>query len=155
MKSLKNAIAVLAATSLLVLTGCKNLTPQGAAALTAAAVYAAGNGNEKLTKQLRDLQPTACALATSNASVQEVALAVATVAGAKPETKVIVTAILAILQTSTAPVGTNAANTSPYVKAVLCDGWQMGLSYLPDESGIVGEVAKGRNAPPGRFILVR
>jgi phosphoglycerol transferase MdoB-like AlkP superfamily enzyme len=162
-KKMKNQIKLLvsvAATSIILLAGCAGrITPQTAASLTTLAVYEAGKDNGKLAADMRQIQPAACNVASNpDATIEDVANAIANAAGAKPDTKVIVNVILSILQTSTAPIGTNTVNQSPYIKAVICDGWAGGLALLPDETGIVGEVTR-RNAPmkklPARFVLVK
>ncbi len=109
---------------------------------------------------MRRIQPPACKVASDpNATIQDVATAIESVANVKPDTKAVVNVILSILQTSVAPVGTNTVNQSPYIKAVICDGWAGGLALLPDDSGILSEVSKSRNAPPkklpARFVLVK
>lgn len=156
---------MLCSISLVAMTaGCAGrLTPQGAASLTSLAVYEAGKDNANLTKEMRRIQPEACNIATNPAAtILDVANAISDASGADVDTKIIVNVIISILQTSVAPVGTNVVNQSPYIKAVICDGWGRGLEWLalaPDESGIVGEGPARRGKPTGKlpagFVLVK
>lgn len=164
-KKMKNKIKLLvsvALTSLVLMCGCAGrITPQTAAALTTLAVYEAGKDNAKLTTQMRRIQPPACHIATQQGvTVEDVVGVIDATVGLSPETKATVNIVLTILQTSIAPQGTNTVDASPYIKAVICDGWAGGLALLPVEGEIagVGEAVR-QNAPmkklPGRFVLVK
>lgn len=152
MKSPKFLAATLIAFSLVALTGCKNLTPQGAAGLTTTAVYEFGKNNPKLTKTMREIQPLACAVAQRPGStVEDVIGEVENANGVNADTKEILNVLLTIYQVAIAPQSTNVATTHPYLEAVICPGWAGGLALIPD--------ATSKNAPPkavhGRWLRVK
>ena len=138
MKSTSKRLVSLVALSLAALTGCKNLTPQGAAALTTGAVYAFGRNNPHIIEKMRQIQPLACDMAKNPSStVEDVVGIIQNAAGVDTDTKAVLNVLLAIYQTSIYNVGTNQPQTHPYLEAVICPGWSGGLSLLPavSESG--------------------
>jgi len=131
MKLTSNLLVSLMLTLTALLTGCKNLTPQGAASLTSLAVYEFGKDNPKATATMRLAQPVACELVKSPGStVEDVIGAIQNAGGVSPDTKEVLQVLLAIYQTSIYQVGTNQAQTHPYLEAVICPGWQRGLELI-------------------------
>ncbi len=129
------------------LTGCKNLTPQGAAALTSIAVYEAGKDNPKLTRDMRNFQPLACAVAKSPGStVEDVMGEIENTDILSADAKDILNTMLTIYQVGIATKGTNQSSTHPYLEAVICPGWEAGLRRLP--GGAPAPAAAAKNAPP-------
>ncbi len=157
MKSLKSLAVTLAAFSLLALTGCKNLTPQGAASLTTIAVYEFGKDDARLTKTMRELQPLACAVAKNPSSVvEDVIDEVQNANGLNADTEEILNVILTIYQVAIAPHGTNASTTHPYLEAVVCQGWDGGLKLLPGETppGVASKSAP-QKVVHGKWLRVK
>lgn len=154
-KKMKKLLISLVAVSLIAMTGCKQLTPQAASTLTTAAVYAFGRNNPKIVTTMRQIQPAACDIAKNPGStVEDVVGVIENYPGVSEDTKAVVQVLLAIYQTSIAPVGTNQSKTHPYLEAVICPGWAGGLALLP--SGGANAVSAMRNAPaPGKWVLVK
>lgn len=153
MKKRMNLIAMLAATSLLMLSGCAQLTPEGAAVLTRFAVYEYGKNNKQATDTMRRIQPTACEVALHpDGTLAAVVTTVQNIGGVNADTKELLNVLLAIYQTSVQPHGTNVVKHRPYLQAVFCDGWQGGLEAIP--SGPAASVTK-RNAAPQFKTWVR
>lgn len=140
------AIAVL-------LTGCAGrITPQGAAGLTTAAVYAFGRSNPQITATMREIQPVACEMARNPAStLEDVIGVIQNSAGVNDDTKAVINVLLAIYQTSTYPNQTNPLQSRPYLEAVICPGWAGGLALLPAP----GVDAPKSAAPVKHWILVK
>lgn len=130
MKITKLIPAFLAA-ALISLTGCKQLTPQGAAALTTLAVYEFGKENPKITKTMREIQPLACDAALNPTNTIENVVWIIQKAGVDTETKEVLNVLLTIYQVSVAPIGDDTVKTRPYFEAVICQGWAGGLALLP------------------------
>lgn len=143
-------------------SGCAGrMTPPTAQSLTTLAVYGLGKESAKLTKQMRELQPLACVMAISEgATLADVATEIEPYVKANPETKLLVTTLLSIFQTSVATYGTNVPPARPYLKAVFCDGWKGGLDLLPNPDEPMAALKRGRNAPPvklppGKWVFVK
>jgi len=151
--------SLLAAT--VILSGCAGrITPLTAQSLATLAVYEYGKSNPKVTKTMREIQPPVCLMATSEGATLADVVTQLDPAGSNPETKLLVTTLLSIFQTAVAPVGTNAPNQSPYLKAVFCDGWANGLALLPSDGVVTPPASLKRNTPPvklppGRWVRVK
>jgi hypothetical protein len=162
MKLISKLLASVTLTSLVLLTGCKSLTPQGASALTTTAVYAFGRNNPKIVETMRKVQPLACDMAKNpGATVEDVVGIIENAGGVNSDTAAVINVLLAIYQTSIAPVGTNQAKTHPYLEAVICPGWEGGLALLPMDGPMIGGVTKNAipkkvsSQVPGKWVLVK
>lgn len=154
MKLTNKLLVSLTAFLLVVATGCAGrLTPQGAAGLTTAAVYAFGNNNPKIVKTMRQIQPAACDIAKNpGATVEDVIGVIENTGGVDADTKAIINVLLAIYQTSIAPSHTNQAEAHPYLEAVICPGWAGGLALLPASPGAV---SKQISSPRAKWVLMK
>lgn len=159
MKTPLKLLASLALTSTILLSGCAGrMTPQGAAGLTTAAVYAFGNNNPKIVKTMRDIQPAVCEIAKNpGATVEDVIGVIQNTGGVDADTKAIINVLLAIYQTSIYPSHTNQAESHPYLEAIICPGWAGGLALLPGEVAGIGDApARGWNSrQEAKWILVK
>lgn len=153
MKNKIKLLASVAATSLMLLCGCAGkLTPQGAAGLTTAAVYAFGQNNPKIVATMLQIQPAACGIAKNPGStVEDVVGVIENSGGVNEDTKAVINVLLAIYQTSIYPAHTNQAESHPYLEAVICQGWAGGLALLPGSE----PVAHRTEPPSSKWILVK
>lgn len=152
---LTNKLPVLLAAISLAVSGCKQLTPQGAAGLTTAAVYAFGRDNPKITATMRQIQPAACDIAKNPGStVEDVVGVIENSGGVDADTKAVINVLLTVYQVAIAPIGTNQSQTHPYLEAVICPGWAGGLALLPVSGTAVRSLSNARPNPP-KWHLVR